>query len=51
MSLQEVETAHILRVLEQTNWRIDGPKGAAAILKINTSTLRSRMLKLGIKKS
>ncbi|WP_052813144.1 sigma 54-interacting transcriptional regulator [Desulfonatronum thioautotrophicum] len=49
LSLQEVERGHILRVLEQTNQRINGPKGAAAILKINPSTLRSRMLKLGIK--
>ncbi|WP_052813093.1 sigma 54-interacting transcriptional regulator [Desulfonatronum thioautotrophicum] len=51
LSLQEVERGHILRVLEQTNQRIDGPKGAAAILNINPSTLRSRMLKLGIKKT
>ena len=51
MSLQEVERGHILRVLEQTGQRIDGPKGAAAILNINPSTLRSRMLKLGIKKT
>jgi transcriptional regulator with PAS, ATPase and Fis domain len=50
-SLQEIESEHILRVLERTNQRIDGPKGAAAILKINPSTLRSRMQKLGIKKT
>jgi len=49
-SLQEIEAEYILRVLERTKQRIDGPKGAAAILKINPSTLRSRMLKLGIKK-
>jgi transcriptional regulator with GAF, ATPase, and Fis domain len=50
-SLQEIESEHILRVLERTKQRIDGPKGAAAILKINPSTLRSRMQKLGIKKA
>jgi formate hydrogenlyase transcriptional activator len=50
-SLQEIETEYILRVLERTNQRIDGPKGAAAILKINPSTLHSRMRKLGIKKN
>ena len=50
-ALQENEADHILRVLEQTNWRIDGPKGAAVILKINPSTLRSRMRKLGIQKT
>ncbi len=49
--LQAIETAHIIRVLEKTNWRIDGPKGAAAILELNPSTLRSRMHKLGIKKT
>ena len=50
-SLQEIETSHIVRVLEKTNWRIDGSKGAAMILKVNPSTLRSRMRKLGINKS
>jgi transcriptional regulator with GAF, ATPase, and Fis domain len=50
-SLQETEKDHILRVLKLTNWRIDGAKGAALILDINPSTLRSRMRKLGIKKS
>jgi transcriptional regulator with GAF, ATPase, and Fis domain len=49
-SLQEIETDHIIRVLEETNWRIDGPKGAALILDMNPSTLRSRLRKLGIKK-
>ena len=49
-SLQEIERDHIIRVLEETGWRIDGPKGAALILDINTSTLRSRMRKLGIQK-
>jgi transcriptional regulator with GAF, ATPase, and Fis domain len=50
-SLQEIETSHIVRVLEKTNWRIDGPKGAAMILKVNPSTLRSRMRKLRIYKA
>jgi transcriptional regulator with GAF, ATPase, and Fis domain len=49
-SLKEIETSHIVRVLEKTNWRIDGSKGAAMILKVNPSTLRSRMRKLGINK-
>ncbi len=49
-SLQEIETSHIVRVLEKTNWRIDGSKGAAMILKVNPSTLRSRMRKSGINK-
>jgi transcriptional regulator with GAF, ATPase, and Fis domain len=49
-SLEENERNHIVRVLEQTRWRIDGPKGAARILDIHPSTLRSRMQKLGIQK-
>jgi transcriptional regulator with GAF, ATPase, and Fis domain len=49
-SLQAIERDHIIRVLEQTNWRIDGPKGAAVILDMNPSTIRSRMRKLEIKK-
>jgi len=49
-NLQETETDHILRVLQFTNWRIDGAKGAALILDMNPSTLRSRMRKLGIQK-
>ncbi|MEK6335738.1 MAG: sigma 54-interacting transcriptional regulator [Acidobacteriota bacterium] len=49
-SLEDVERHHILTVLEECNWRIQGPGGAAAILKINSSTLRTRMVKLGISK-
>lgn len=48
--LEDIERAHILRVLEQTNWMIDGPRGAALILGLHPNTLRSRMQKLGIKK-
>jgi formate hydrogenlyase transcriptional activator len=50
-SLQETEKDHILQVLEQTSWRIDGAKGAALILDLNPSTLRSRIRKLGIQKN
>jgi formate hydrogenlyase transcriptional activator len=49
-SLEEVEREYILRILDKTNWRIAGPDGAAAILGINPSTLRSRIQKLGITK-
>ncbi len=49
-ALQQVERAHIIRVLKQTNWVVHGQAGAAAILKINPSTLRFRMQKLGIKR-
>lgn len=47
-TLEEVEREHITRVLENTGWRIEGPHGAAKVLGLNPSTLRTRMLKLGI---
>ena len=49
-TLKEIEMDHISRVVEKTDWSIDGPKGAAKILDMNPSTLRSHMRKLGIKK-
>jgi len=48
--LQEHERRYILRVLEQTGWVIKGSAGAAAILGVPASTLRSRMKKLGIRR-
>jgi DNA-binding NtrC family response regulator/ligand-binding sensor domain-containing protein len=50
LTLDDVERNHIRKVLEQTGWRISGERGAAKILNVNASTLRSRMEKLGIKK-
>ncbi|HEX3034237.1 MAG TPA: sigma 54-interacting transcriptional regulator [Thermodesulfobacteriota bacterium] len=49
-TLEDIERSHILRVLEQTDWVVQGKGGAASILGINPNTLRSRMQKLGIKK-
>jgi formate hydrogenlyase transcriptional activator len=49
-SLEDVERRHIESVLAQTNWMIEGERGAAKILNLNPSTLRSRMQKLGIKR-
>lgn len=49
-SLEEVERAHILRALQQCNWQIHGKSGAAEILKINPSTLRSRIKKMDIQR-
>jgi transcriptional regulator with GAF, ATPase, and Fis domain len=46
----EAERDHILRALEATGWRIEGPNGAAAMLKLHPSTLRFRMKKLGLTK-
>jgi PAS domain S-box-containing protein len=50
-SLEEVEREYILHVLEHTSWRIEGPRGAAKLLGMNPSTLRTRMIKLGIHKN
>ncbi len=49
-ALDDVERRHIEAVLSQTNWMIEGERGAAKILGMNPSTLRSRMQKLGIKR-
>ncbi|PON13231.1 hypothetical protein C2W62_35460 [Candidatus Entotheonella serta] len=49
-TLQEVERDHILQVLEDTAWRIEGPQGAAVRLGVNPSTLRSRIKKLNLVK-
>ena len=49
-TLEQLHRKRILEVLSQTGWRIEGPKGAAVILGLNPSTLRSRMQKLGIQK-
>ncbi|MBI5385609.1 MAG: sigma 54-interacting transcriptional regulator [Verrucomicrobia bacterium] len=49
-SLEDVERRHIESVLTQTNWMIEGERGAARVLKLNPSTLRSRMQKLGVKR-
>ena len=49
-SLEEVERAHILRILQDTNWVIEGKQGAATRLGLHPNTLRSRLQKLGIKK-
>ena len=49
--LEGVERRHIVATLRRTGWRIDGPRGAAAILKLHPSTLRSRMQRLGIRRS
>jgi formate hydrogenlyase transcriptional activator len=50
-TLEDLERAHIIQVLNRTRWRIEGPRGAAMILGLHPSTLRSRMSKLGISRS
>ncbi|MEM6797753.1 MAG: sigma-54-dependent Fis family transcriptional regulator, partial [Acidobacteriota bacterium] len=48
LALDEAMRAHIERVLALTEGRVHGPDGAAALLKLNPSTLRHRMNKLGV---
>jgi transcriptional regulator with GAF, ATPase, and Fis domain len=48
LTLEEAMRRHILAALDLCCGRIDGPKGAAGILAIHPSTLRSRMKKMGI---
>ncbi len=50
-TLEEIERAHIRRVLEDTRWQIEGEHGAARVLGLNPSTLRGRLRKLGIRKA
>jgi len=50
LKLDDVNRGHILAVLERTGWRVHGKGGAADLLGINPSTLRSRMEKLNIVK-
>src|SRR5215475_6741803 len=49
-TLEEAERQHILRALRQTEWRIAGPKGAAAVLGMKRTTLQARMRKLNIRR-
>ena len=46
--LDELDRAHILRVVEACGWRIHGNGNAAEQLGLHPNTLRSRMQKLGI---
>jgi DNA-binding NtrC family response regulator len=47
-SLDSVVTRHIQSALDATRGRIEGPHGAARLLRINPHTLRARMRKLRI---
>jgi formate hydrogenlyase transcriptional activator len=48
ITLKECERDHILRAVQETNWVIAGPHGAAARLGLPRSTLMYRMRKLAI---
>ena len=46
----DAERAAVLRALEQANWVLAGPRGAAARLGMKRTTLQSLMRRLGIAK-
>ncbi len=48
LTLNEISAQHIARILRETKGRVQGANGAAQMLGVNPSTLRSRMKKLGI---
>ena len=48
ITLEEAETRHIIAVLQQVNWVIGGPKGAAEKLGLKRTTLIATMRRLGI---
>jgi formate hydrogenlyase transcriptional activator len=50
-TLEDAERGHIIRTLDETNWVIGGPNGAAARLGMKRTTLQSKMQKLGISRS
>jgi len=47
-TLEAAERLHIVTTLKKTGWVLSGPRGAAARLGINRSTLQFRMKRLGI---
>ncbi|MGB3730055.1 MAG: sigma 54-interacting transcriptional regulator [Thermodesulfobacteriota bacterium] len=47
---KKLEHDNLLNALESTNWQIYGDNGAAELLGMNPSTLRSRIKTLGIKR-
>jgi formate hydrogenlyase transcriptional activator len=48
--LEELEKKHTLEVLEMTDWRVIGEKGAAKILDLKRTKLKAKMQKLGIRR-
>jgi PAS domain S-box-containing protein len=49
-TLEQSEHDLILRTLKKVHWKVEGEGGAAELLKVHPSTLRSRMKKLGIER-
>lgn len=49
-TLEQTEYNLILRTLKTVHWKLEGPGGAAELLNLHPSTLRSKMRKLGIER-
>jgi formate hydrogenlyase transcriptional activator len=49
-TLEDAEREHIRQALQQANWLVGGPSGAAAKLGMKRTTLQSKMAKLGIER-
>lgn len=49
-SLEQFEKDYIISVLERSNWKINGTKGAAERLHLHPNTLRSKMKKMEIER-
>jgi formate hydrogenlyase transcriptional activator len=48
LTMEEAEREHIHATLKETKWVVSGPRGAAARLGMNRSTLQFRVKRLGI---
>jgi DNA-binding NtrC family response regulator len=51
LAIKDLERIHIIKVLGDCGWRINGEGGAAEKLGLNPNTLRSRMKKLNISRA
>ena len=49
-SLADLEKRYIERTLEQSGWRIEGKRGALAVLRISRSALYDKMRRYGVKR-
>jgi len=49
-TLEQTEFNVIVRTLKNVHWKLEGPGGAAELLNLHPSTLRSKMRKLGIER-
>jgi formate hydrogenlyase transcriptional activator len=49
-TLEDAEREHIRQALQDAEWKVGGPAGAAARLGMKRTTLQSKMAKLGIER-